>query len=102
MSNSERRYPLQATVTKALHRDAGIIAVNDDYNRRGWRVRGGGTYPVAIYPDLHDTMNIQRDARDAALLADNLSDLGWIVKVQPDRVVVEHVPIKAEIRRRNA
>lgn len=93
------KYPLQGTVTKALRRDVGITAVNDDYNSRGWRVRGGGTYPVAIYPDLHDTMNNQRDVRDVALLAETLTGIGWRVTAKDDRVVVHHVPTKAEVTR---
>ncbi|ORA60966.1 hypothetical protein [Mycobacteroides franklinii] len=94
-----KAYPLQATVTKALRRDAGIIAANGNYKRQGWRVRGGGEHPASIYPDLHDTINSERDARDAALLAENLAELGWTVTAEPDRVVVHKIPSKAKAQR---
>lgn len=90
-------YPSQATVTKALRRDVGIIAANGNYKRQGWCVRGGGEHPASIYPDLHDTINSDRDAREAALLAENLAEIGWTVTAEADRVVVHKIPGKAKV-----
>lgn len=91
-------YQTKAAVTRALTRDTGLR--NAPWDRQGYHVRGGGSIPVSFYADVTDHVSSKKDVDAAAGLAEALTEKGWDVRHDEERVIVIHAPTIAEQRKK--